>query len=239
MARGDIHLETGTICKAQSDESCPYGGGHAESLEQFAGYYDADLSTLKGLVENGKMNPKAALDLMGEGIMEETPTPLTSARLVELLGPIPDQSHRAQPRIRSIQEQIAAQTPADENRIRSVQEQLQETPQERYDREMTDYKIAMVKYEDRMLEEHAAAQEAAKQSPFAPRPQQPPFRTVYPKSFEAYDQVPKEFLSEETPAEIAAQTDGEGLWEEYLRKRKQLGDVAHVRGDGPDRILYL
>lgn len=227
MARGDIHLETGTICKAQSDESCPYGGGHAESLEQFAGYYDADLSTLKGLVENAKMNPKAALDLMGEGIMEETPPPLTSARLVELLGPIPDQSGRT---AAQAEPEPVAQTP---------EAQPRETDQERYDREMTDYKIAMVKYEDRMLEEHAAAQEAAKQSPFAPRPQQPPFRTVYPKSFEAYDQVPKEFLSEETPAEIAAQTDGEGLWEEYLRKRKQLGDVAHVRGDGPDRILYL
>lgn len=222
MAMGDIHLETGTICKAKTAEACPYGGGHVDNLEQFASYYSADLPTLKGLVENAKMDPKAALDLMGSGEMVDTPPAITKApyvdpvqrneaaqqKLADLLGPVPE---RKSP----------------------------ETPQERYDRQMKDYKIAMVEYENQMLANYEAALEAHRASPFAPRPTPPPLRTVYPKSFEAYNQIPKDFLSDEIPAEIASQPDGEGLWEEYLRKRKQLGDVAHSRGDGPGQIHYL
>lgn len=226
MARGSIHLETGTICRAESDETCPYGGGnaggHAADLAAYADHHGADPETLRGLVENAKMAPKAALELMGSGQMTETPPPATRA---------------PQPRIRSIQEQIEAQARGDENRVRSVQEQLQETPQARYERELTAYKVAMVQHENRVLAEYEAALEVAKQSPFAPQPKQPPFRTVYPKSFEAYDQLPKDFLSEDLPAELKDQAGGAGLWEEYLRKRKQMGDVRHATGK--DKIYYL
>lgn len=232
MAYGDIHNKTGTICKAQSDETCPLStdGGHSADLDGYAEAHGVDAGTLKGLVENAKMAPKAALDLMGSGEMVDTPSPLTKGfaeqkplfknplerneaaqqRLVDLLGPIPEQS----------------QKPA-------------ETPQERYEREMVEYKVAMVNYENQMLANYEAAMEAHRASPFAPRPDAPPFRTVYPKSFEAYDQLPHDFLSDELPAEIASQPGGEGLWQEYLRKRKQLGDVRHARGDAPNRIHYL
>ncbi len=226
MAYGDIHNKTGTICRAQSDETCPLStdGGHSADLSGYAEAHGVDAGTLRGLVENAKMAPKAALDLMGSGEMVDTPPAITKApyvdpaernaaaqqRLVDLLGPIPEQ----------------AQKPA-------------ETPQERYEREMVEYKVAMVNYENQMLANYEAAMEAHRASPFAPRPDAPPFRTVYPKSFEVYDQMPHDFLSEELPAEIASQPGGEGLWAEYLRKRKQLGDVRHARGDAPNRIHYL
>lgn len=226
MAYGDIHNKTGTICRAQSDETCPLSadGGHSADLGGYAEVHGVDAETLRGLVENAKMAPKAALDLMGSGEMMETPPATTRAphgdsvekseaarqRLVELPGPIPEQT----------------QGPA-------------ETPQQRYEREMTQYKIDMVNYENQMLANYEAALAAHAASPFAPQPDVPPFRTVYPKSFEAYDQVPKDFLSDEIPAEIASQPAGANLWQEYLRKRKQLGDSVHVRGDAPNRILYL
>lgn len=212
MAYGDIHNKTGTVCKAASDESCPLStdGGHSADLARYAENHGVDSDTLRGLVENAKMAPQAALDLMGSGKMSETPPPITKA------------PYRAP-----------------EPRIRSVQEQLQETPQERYGREMTAYKIAQVAYENKMLADYADAIEVAKQSPFAPQPQQPPLRTVYPKSFEAYDELPKDFLSDSLPEEIQNQPGGAGLWEEYLRKRKQLGDVRHSTGNSADRVLYL
>lgn len=240
MAYGDIHNKTGTICRAQSDETCPLStdGGHSADLDGYAEVHGVDAGTLRGLVENAKMAPKAALDLMGSGEMVDAPPAITKARyipkevreaeekafaeifpeerkltqerLVNLLGPIPEQSQRAT-----------------------------ETPQQRYERQMTQYKIDMVNYENQMLANYEAALAAHAASPFAPRPDAPPFRTVYPKSFEAYDQVPKDFLSDEIPAEIASQPAGAELWEEYLRKRKQLGDAAHARGDAPNRILYL
>lgn len=226
MAYGDIHNKTGTICKAQSDETCPLSvdGGHSADLDGYAEVHGVDAGTLRGLVENAKMAPKAALDLMGSGEMVDTPPAITKApyvdpvqrneaaqqRLADLLGPVPQQ----------------AQKPA-------------ETPQQRYEREMTQYKIDMVNYENQMLANYGAALAAHAASPYAPRPDAPPFRTVYPKSFEAYDQVPKDFLSDEIPAEIASQPAGADLWQEYLRKRKQLGDSVHARGDAPNRILYL
>lgn len=157
MAYGDIHNKTGTICRAQSDETCPLSadGGHSADLGDYAEVHGVDAETLRGLVENAKMAPKAALDLMGSGEMMETPPATTRAphgdpvekseaarqRLVELLGPIPEQ----------------AQGPA-------------ETPQQRYEREMTQYKIDMVNYENQMLANYEAALAAHAASPFAPSP---------------------------------------------------------------------
>lgn len=244
MAYGDIHNKTGTICKAKTDASCPLAdeaeGGHSSDLGGFARYHGVDEETFVGLVENARMAPKAALELMGSGQMTDTPPPLTKKPAPGArLGPDPQEPRV---RIRSIQEQVAAQSPeaaADLNRIRSVQEQVAETPKQRYERELQEYKVAMVHYENRQLEEYNRAVEAAKESRFAPQPKQPPFRTVYPKSFAFYDDTPKDYLPEELPTHLQNQPGVEGLWEEYLRKRKQLGDVRHARGDAPDRVLYL
>jgi len=97
-----------------------------------------------------------------------------------------------------------------------------ETDQQRYERELHQYKVEMRDYEDKQLARYS--HEVANRQPFAPAPVAPPFRTVYPKSFEGYDQMPKDFLPETLPPEIGYSDTAEGLWQEYRRKRKQMGD---------------
>lgn len=179
MAKGQIHLETGTVCSAQSDDSCPYGGtGHADSLEGYAEHHGADPRELRELVAEGRMAPKDALELIQEG-HSATPAALSKSA---------------------------------------------ETPQERYEREMAQYVVELRAYEDRLMENYRTAL-ANRQSSFAPKPIAPALRTAYPKSFEAYGGMPHDFLPEDLPEEIAG-SEAEDLWPEYLRKRKQMGDIS-------------
>lgn len=106
-------------------------------------------------------------------------------------------------------------------------QRVPETDQQRYERELHQYKVKMRDYEDNQLARYG--HEVANRQPFAPAPVAPPFRTIYPKSFEGYDQMPKDFLPETLPPEIGYSEEAEGLWQEYRRKRKQMGDNSQTR----------
>jgi len=192
MAYGEIHTETGTVCKAESDATCPYGGNgemsHVTDLGQFADYYGVDSKELISKVVNDRMNPKEAAELLQSDVSDAPPA-VTRSNFV--------QAQRAP-----------------------------ETDQQRYERQLLQYKKDMRNYEDKQLERYRW--ELANQQPFAPTPVAPPFRTVYPKSFEGYDQMPKDFLPESLPPEVAYSDAAEGLWQEYRRKRKQMGDTRRT-----------
>jgi len=190
MAYGDIHTKTGTVCKASSDETCPYSGesemAHVADLGQFADYHGVDSKELISKVVNDHMNPKDAADLLREGVSDAPPAVTRST-------------------------------------YRKAEKVL-ETDQERYERELAAYKVAQKRYEDQELARYSF--EVANRQPFAPAPVAPPFRTVYPRSFQGYDQMPMDFLPESLPPEIPRSGEAEGLWDEYLRKRKQSGDLS-------------
>lgn len=203
MARGDIHTQTGTVCKAETDASCPLGGGdgkgHVADLTDFAEHHGVDPGTLKQMVIEGHMNPRAVVDLMGEG-HEATPPPLTKA-----------------PYVPPTERATAVATPAP-----AAAADPNETPQQRYDREMAKYVLDLKAYEDHQINEYE--RQLAKRDQWAPAPVPPPLRTVYPKSFERYAGEVTDFLPDEPPADIPAYEAQH--WQEYHRKRKQLGDLS-------------
>lgn len=57
MAYGDIHNETGTVCKAKSDATCPFGGGHSSSEDEYIEHVSAvegiDANKVRALIADG------------------------------------------------------------------------------------------------------------------------------------------------------------------------------------------
>jgi len=78
MAYGDIHNKTGTICKAQSDATCPLStdGGHSRNADEYIDMVSArdglDAERIREIVREGN-SPKDALSIVKDSIDSELP----------------------------------------------------------------------------------------------------------------------------------------------------------------------
>lgn len=79
MARGDIHNSTGTICKAQSDATCPLStdGGHSKDLESYVEYQvenkGVDGGAIRAMIVDGTP-PADAVEVAMSGLSSTGPS---------------------------------------------------------------------------------------------------------------------------------------------------------------------
>jgi len=88
MAYGDIHNTTGTICKAQREENCPFSSdeGHSPDVESYVDYHvrhsEVDGDAVRAMIADGTP-PRDAVEVAQSGDFEQKP--VTKSRLKGLL----------------------------------------------------------------------------------------------------------------------------------------------------------